>query len=78
MNKAAIMLAISIVLLALALAMCLPGICGCVSLVRIPGSALGTTVIVILYMVGIPGFIISTCWLAFLALRFAVRRIRNA
>jgi hypothetical protein len=78
MKKAAIMLAVSALLLALALATCLPGICGCVSVVGIPDSPLGSTLVIILYMIGLPGIVISTCWLAFLAVRFAVRRIRNA
>jgi hypothetical protein len=78
MKKAALMLAISILMLGLALAICLPGICGCVSVVGIPESWIGGTVTIVLYMLGLPGLAISTCWLAFLGIRHAVRRIRNA
>lgn len=78
MKKAAIMLAASILLIALALAICLPGICGCVSVIGIPDSPLGGTVAIICYMIGLPGIVISTCWLTYLAIRFALRRIRNA
>jgi hypothetical protein len=77
MRKAAIALGISVVLFLAATAICLPGICGCVSWLGIPDSRVQGTFVIPLYFVGISGIVISTCWLAFLAIRAAVRRIRS-
>jgi hypothetical protein len=78
MKKAAITLSISVVLLVLATAICLPGICGCVSWIGIPDSPISGMLATFFYVTGVPGLVISTCWLAFLAIRSAVRHIRNA
>ncbi len=78
MKKAAIALSISVLLLVLATAICIPGICGCVSWIGIPDSPISGTLAILFYVTGIPGIVVSTCWLVFLAIRSAVRRIRNA
>jgi len=77
MKKAAITLSISILLLVLATAICLPGICGCVSWIGIPDSPISGRLAMLFYAAGIPGIVVSTCWLVFLGIRSAVRRIRS-
>jgi hypothetical protein len=76
MKKAAIALRISVALLLVATAICLPGICGCVSWLGIPYSRFSIFVAIPLYVVGTLGIVTSTCRLTFLAIRVAVRRIR--
>ena len=78
MKKAAISRSVSFLLLLLATAICLPGMCGCVSWIGIPQSDFTGTLALSLYAIAIMGIIVSLCWLAFLAVRSAVRRIRNA
>ena len=78
MKTAALSLSISILLLLLATALCLPGMCGCVSWIGLPQSDFTGILAMVLYAVGILGILVSTSWLAFLAVRMAVRRIRNA
>jgi len=78
MKKAGIMLSISVLLLVLGTAICLPGICGCVSWMGIPESRIGGMLAAFFYATGVPGLVISTCWLIFLAIRSAVRHVRNA
>jgi len=75
-KKAVITLGVSVALLLVATAICLPGICGCVSWLGIPDSRFSIFIAIPAYFVGISGIVISTCWLAFLAIRGAVRRIR--
>lgn len=77
MKKAVIALAISVALFLAATAICLPGICGCVSWLGIPDSRFSIFIAIPLYFVGISGIVISTCWLTFLAIRAAVRRTRS-
>ena len=78
MKKAAITLLISILLLVFGTAICLPGICGCVSWAGIPDSRLTGMLAIFFYVTGLSGLVISTCWLVFLAVRSAVRHMRNA
>jgi hypothetical protein len=77
MKKPAIALGISAALVLAATAICLPGICGCVSWLGIPDSEFSIFIAVPLYFLGISGIVISTCWLTFLAIRAAVRRLRS-
>jgi hypothetical protein len=76
MNRAVITLGVSVAPLLVATAICLPGICGCVSWLGIPDSRFSISIAIPLYFVGISGIVISTFWLTFLAMRAAVRRIR--
>ena len=77
MRRALTALGISVALLLAATAICLPGICGCVSWLGIPDSQFSNFIAFPLYLVGISGIVISTCWLIFLGIRAAVRRIRS-
>jgi hypothetical protein len=77
MKRALTALGISVALLLAATAICLPGICGCVSWLGIPDSQFSNFIAFPLYLVGISGIVISTCWLIFLGIRAAVRRIRS-
>jgi hypothetical protein len=76
MKKAVITLGGSVALLLVATAICLPGICGSVSWLGIPDSRFSIFIAIPLYLVGVSGIVISACWLTFLAIRAAVRRIR--
>jgi len=76
MKKPVITLGVSVALLLVATAICLPGICGCVSWLGIPDSPFSIFIAIPFYFAGISGIVISTCWLTFLAIRAGVRRMR--
>lgn len=77
MKKAVIALGISVALLLVSTAICLPGICGCVSWLGIPDSRLSIYTAIPLFFVAISGIAVSICWLGFLAIRAGMRRIRS-
>jgi uncharacterized membrane protein len=64
MKRPGILLAISVGLMVVGSAVCLPGVCGCVSWLGIPNADRFGVPFAILSGVGFLGGLVSVCWLA--------------
>jgi hypothetical protein len=74
MKRASIALAISIGLFVVGLAVCTPGICGCVSWLGIPDLGRMGAAFIYMALAGVLGIIISCCWLFLILILKYLRR----
>lgn len=76
MKRPLIALAASIGLIVLGSAVCMPGICGCVSWLGLPDTRYSYQ-FMWLYVVGFLGVLLSIVWLIIAAARIGLRRSRD-
>ena len=74
MKKPLIALAVSIGLVVVGTAVCLPGICGCVSWLGVPDLGRMGELFLYLSIAGLFGIVASSCWLGVSAILIFVRR----
>ena len=74
MKKPLIALAVSIGLVVVGTAVCLPGICGCVSWLGIPDLGRMGAAFIYMALAGVLGIIISCCWLFLILILKYLRR----